>query len=104
MKQLRLAPLAAFAFAVSVMPAHAQTITGGGTGSATTFINNIANLATGTLGQSLSILAVAIVGISFAFGAASFRALGAVVMGVVIIFSAAWMVGQITGNGGGAGF
>jgi type IV secretory pathway VirB2 component (pilin) len=102
-QKVRFAPLALAAFAVSAMPAHAQSITGGGTGSATTFINNIANLATGTLGQALSILALAIAGISFAFGAASFRTLGGVIMGVVIIFSAAWMVGQITGGSAGAG-
>lgn len=104
MKLVHNLPLALAASALSALPAQAQVITGGGTGAATTFINNIANLVTGPLGQALSILALAIAGITFMYGSSSFRVLGGVIMGIVIVFSAAWGVGQITGGGGGAGF
>jgi type IV secretory pathway VirB2 component (pilin) len=81
--------------------AFAQTLTGGGTGSLTTFLTNIVNLLTGTLGQSIAVIAVAAVGISWALGQASPRfALGTVV-GVAILFSSAWIVGQISGTGTG---
>jgi type IV secretory pathway VirB2 component (pilin) len=80
--------------------ASAQTVTAGGTGSLTTFLTNIVNLLTGTLGQSIAVIAVAGVGIAWALGQASPRfALGTVV-GVAIVFSSAWIVGQISGNGG----
>jgi type IV secretory pathway VirB2 component (pilin) len=73
----------------------------GGTGSLTTFLTNVVNLLTGTLGQSIAVIAVAGVGIAWALGQASPRfALGTVV-GVAILFSSAWIVGQISGNGGG---
>jgi type IV secretory pathway VirB2 component (pilin) len=67
----------------------------------TTFLTNVVNLLTGTLGQSIAVIAVAGVGIAWALGQASPRfALGTVV-GVAILFSSAWIVGQISGNGGG---
>jgi type IV secretory pathway VirB2 component (pilin) len=73
----------------------------GGTGNLTTFLTNVVNLLTGTLGQSIAVIAVASVGIAWALGQASPRfALGTVV-GVAILFSSAWIVGQISGNGGG---
>jgi type IV secretion system protein VirB2 len=79
--------------------AFAQT--GGGTGSLTTFLTNVVNLLTGALGQAIAVIAVAGVGIAWALGQASPRfALGTVV-GVAILFSAAWIVGQIDGNGTG---
>lgn len=96
MKQLRLAPLAAFAFAVSVMPAHAQSAGGGG--SITTFISNISNLITGTLGTALAILAVAFLGLTMLFGTFDRRHGFTMVIGIIVLFSAAWVVGQITGN------
>lgn len=80
--------------------ALAQNVSGGGTGSLTTFLTNIVNLLTGPLGQSIAVIAVAAVGIAWALGQASPRfALGTVV-GVAILFSSAWIVGQISGTGG----
>ena len=43
-------------------------------------------------------IAVAISGIGTMFGAMSFRTLGGVVLGCAIVFSAAWIVSQITGG------
>lgn len=82
-------------------PAHAQT----SGGSLTTFVNNIANLLTGTLGQALAVVAVALIGLSMAFGGFDMRRGGMSILGIAIIFAAAWIVSQITGaGGGGAGF
>lgn len=83
----------------AAQPAAAQTA--GGTGSLTSFLQNVGNLLTGTTGQALAIIAVALSGIGAMFGALSARAFGGVVLGCAIVFSAAWIVGQITGNGTG---
>ena len=85
------------ALVLSMHPASAQTA--GGTGSFVTFMTNVVNLITGTAGQALAIIAVALCGIGAMFGALSTRQLGAVLVGVALIFSAAWIVGQITGAG-----
>lgn len=77
-------------------PAAAQTA--GGTGSLTTFLQNVANLITGTAGQVIAVIAVALTGMGAMFGAVSARNFGFVVLGCAIIFSAAWIVGQITGG------
>ena len=81
---------------VSAEPAAAQGA--GGSGNLTTFLQNVANLITGTAGQVLAVIAVAIAGIGTMFGAMSFRTLGSVVLGCAIVFSDAWIVGQITGG------
>lgn len=78
-------------------PAVAQT-TGGG-GNFTTFLQNIANIITGTAGQVLAVIAVAIGGIGMMFGAMSISTLGRIILGCAIVFSAAWIVGQLTGGG-----
>ena len=92
--------LASIALGVSA-PAHAQGVNGGG--SLTTFINNVANILTGTLGQALAVVAVALIGVGMMFGAFDARRGGMSFLGIAIIFSAAWVVSQITGAGGGVG-
>jgi len=72
----------------------------GGAGSLTTFVNNIANLLTGTLGQAIAVVAIAIIGLSMAFGGFDMRRGGMSILGIAIIFSAAWIVQQITGSSG----
>ena len=85
--------VAAALLMLSMHPAAAQTA--GGAGSLNSFLTNIANLVTGTTGQ---VIAVALTGIGAMFGAFSVRAFGGVVLGCAIVFSAAWIVGQITGG------
>ena len=93
-------PAVAFGvFLLSVHPAFAQAT--GGTGSLVTFLNNVVNLITGTVGQALAIIACALAGVGAMYGALSYRAFGGVVLGCAIVFSAAWIVGQITGGGAG---
>ena len=71
-----------------------------GGGSLTTFINNVANILTGTLGQALAVVAVALIGVGMMFGAFDARRGGMSFLGIAIIFSAAWVVSQITGGTG----
>ena len=88
----------AAALLLSVHPAMAQG-TGGGTGSLDSFLTNVVNMITGPTGQAIAIIAVAVCGLGAMFGALSARAFGGVVLGCAIVFSAAWIVGKITGTG-----
>ena len=76
-------------------PAFAQSV--GGTGDITTFLQNIVNLITGTVGRLIAVLAICVVGIGALMGALSMRAAAGVVLGVILIFSSAWIVDQIVG-------
>lgn len=80
-------------------PALAQAIggAGGGTGDITTFLQNLVNLITGTAGKLIAVLAICFVGIGALMGALSLRAAGGVIFGVMLIFSASWIVTQIVG-------
>lgn len=89
----------AFAVAAGVLllanPAWAQA---GGAGNITTFLQNIVNIITGTAGKLIAVIAIAVVGIAWMLGAASARAAGGVVLGVMLVFSASWLVDQIVGG------
>ena len=92
----KLAPAVFFtALALSMSPAQAQAA--GGTGSLDSFLNNVVNMITGSTGQAIAIIAVALCGLGAMFGALSARAFGGVVLGCAIVFSAAWVVQKITG-------
>ena len=88
--------VAAALLVLSMHPAAAQSA--GGAGSLNSFLTNIANLVTGQTGQIIAVIAVALTGVGAMFGAFSVRAFGGVVLGCAIVFSAAWIVGQITGG------
>ncbi len=89
----------AFAAAAAVLlaadPAWAQ---GAGAGNITTFLQNIVNIITGTAGKLIAVIAIALVGIAWMFGAASARTAGGVIVGVILVFSASWIVDQIVGT------
>ncbi len=98
-KTNRLVPaVAATMVLLSLHPASAQAAAGG-TGSLDTFLTNIVTLITGTTGTAIAIIAVAVCGLGVMFGSMSPRTLGGVVLGVAMIFSAAWIVGKINGSG-----
>lgn len=88
--------LAAALLLLSLHPAAADTA--GGTGSLNTFLTNVMNLITGTTGQIIAVIAIALSGVGAMLGAFSIRAFGGVVLGCAIVFSAAWIVSQITGS------
>jgi type IV secretory pathway VirB2 component (pilin) len=77
-------------------------MTGSGA-SLLTFFNNIANLITGQVGQAVAILAIAYYGYTMMFGGHDRRHGFACIMGIMFVFGAAWIVGQITGNSTGIG-
>lgn len=90
--------LAGGAVLLAADPALAQAVGGGG--SLETFLSNIVNIITGRVGQLIAVIAIAISGVAWMMGAASPRAFFGTVAGVAIVFSAAWIVQQITGGGG----
>jgi type IV secretory pathway VirB2 component (pilin) len=91
-----LVAIASLALLLMADPACAQA-TGGG-GDITTFLQNIVNIITGTAGKLIAVLAICFVGIGALMGALSLRAAGGVILGVMLIFSASWIVNQITGG------
>lgn len=95
-RQVTLVAIAALALLLMADPACAQA-TGGG-GDITTFLQNIVNIITGTAGKLIAVLAICFVGIGALMGALSLRAAGGVILGVMLIFSASWIVNQITGG------
>lgn len=95
-RQVTFVAIAALALLLMADPACAQA-TGGG-GDITTFLQNIVNIITGTAGKLIAVLAICFVGIGALMGALSLRAAGGVILGVMLIFSASWIVNQITGG------
>ena len=84
------------AFAVlSAEPAFAQSV-GGNVGS---FIQNIIDLLNSNVIRGLAIIAIIITGIAWMFGHLDMRRAGTVVVGIIVIFSAAGIVDLITGGG-----
>ncbi|MBX4899649.1 MULTISPECIES: pilin major subunit VirB2 [Rhizobium] len=63
-------------------------------------VQNICNFILGGFGQSLAILGIIAIGVSWMFGRASLALVAGVVGGIVIMFGAAFLGGMITGGGG----
>jgi type IV secretion system protein VirB2 len=83
-------------------PALAQAA-GGATGNIGTFIQNIINLLNNNVIRGLAVVAIIITGLAWMFGHIDLRRAGTVVVGIIVVFSAATIVDLITGGGGGAG-
>lgn len=62
------------------------------------FLQNIVDLLTGNIARLIAIIAVVLLGFSVMFGLLDIRRAGVVILGIVVVFSAAWVVGQITGG------
>jgi type IV secretory pathway VirB2 component (pilin) len=91
-----LAALAAgLAVTLAAAPAFAQAAGGGG--DLTTFLQNVVNILTGTAGKLIAVIAICILGIGAVMGALSLRTAGGVLLGIMLIFSSAWIVTQIVG-------
>jgi type IV secretion system protein VirB2 len=86
--------------ALAASPALAQT-TGAG-GNIGTFIQNIIGILTNNVVRGLAIIAVIVTGIATMFGHLDLRRAGTVILGIIVIFSAAAIVDQVVGSGGGA--
>lgn len=96
----RLAPgLGAIAFGLAIAnPAFAQSSgVGGNVGG---FIQNIIELLNSNVIRGLAVIAIIITGIAWMFGHLDMRRAGTVVIGIIVIFSAAAIVDMIVGGGG----
>jgi type IV secretion system protein VirB2 len=79
-------------------PAFAQA-TGVG-GNIGTFIQNIIDLLNSDVIRGLAVIAVIVTGVAWMFGHLDLRRAGTVVVGIIVIFSAAGIVDLIVGGGG----
>ena len=88
-------------WAVVVFPelAHAQTVTGGASPAA--MINNICTFILGPFGQSLAVLGISAIGLSWMFGRVSLGLIAGVIGGIVIMFGASYLGSTLTGGAGG---
>jgi len=84
--------------AVLVFPAlaNAQTMTGGA--SPATMINNICTFILGAFGQSLAVLGIIAIGLSWMFGRVSLGLIAGVIGGIVIMFGASYLGSTLTGG------
>ena len=76
---------------MSVQPALAQANVEG-------LLQNVVDMLTGNTARLLAILAVVIVGILWMFGLFDLRRAAIVILGIVVVFGAAEIVGLITGG------
>lgn len=79
--------------------AHAQGVGGGA--SPATMINNIATFILGPFGQSLAVLGIVAIGVSWMFGRASLGLIAGVIGGIIIMFGASFLGSTLTGGAGG---
>lgn len=98
-KVSELAGTATFLAVVPASQAYAQTT---GTDPAT-ILQNIATFILGSFGQSLAILGIVAIGLSWMFGRASLGLIAGVVGGIVIMFGASYLATTLIGTGGGQG-
>nr|WP_316629445.1 TrbC/VirB2 family protein [uncultured Brevundimonas sp.] len=80
-------------------PAFAQS--GGVGGNIGTFIQNIIDILNSSVIRGLAIIAIILTGIAWMFGHLDMKRAGTVVVGIIVIFSAAAIVDLITGGSGG---
>jgi type IV secretion system protein VirB2 len=76
--------------------ANAQTVTGGA--SPATMINNICTFILGAFGQSLAVLGIIAIGLSWMFGRVSLGLIAGVIGGIVIMFGASYLGSTLTGG------
>ncbi len=79
--------------------AQAQTVTGGA--SPATMINNICTFILGPFGQSLAVLGIIALGLSWMFGRVSLGLIAGVIGGIIIMFGASYLGSTLTGGSGG---
>lgn len=88
--------LAVAAMVVFPALAHAQTVSGGA--SPATMINNICTFILGPFGQSLAVLGIIAIGLSWMFGRVSLGLIAGVIGGIVIMFGASYLGSTLTGG------
>lgn len=66
----------------------------------TTFLQNLFDMLNSGIARLLAALAVAALGIGWFFGHIDLRRAGGVGLGIIVTFSALWIVDTLTGGGG----
>lgn len=79
--------------------AQAQTVTGGASPAA--MIGNLCTFILGPFGQSLAVLGIIAIGLSWIFGRVSLGLIAGVIGGIVIMFGASYLGSTLTGGAGG---
>jgi type IV secretory pathway VirB2 component (pilin) len=79
-------------------PALAQSSSSGGATDFTAFLQNVVNLLTGTAGKLIAVIIVSVLGIMTATGRMAMHTFFLVLLGIGMLFSAQWIVNQITGG------
>jgi type IV secretory pathway VirB2 component (pilin) len=87
--------------AIMAFPAIAEAQTVGGGASPATMINNICTFILGPFGQSLAVLGIIAIGLSWMFGRVSLGLIAGVIGGIVIMFGASYLGSTLTGGTGG---
>jgi type IV secretory pathway VirB2 component (pilin) len=90
--------LAGLMVAVAATPALAQT--SGAGGSLTSFLQNVVNLMNSGAIRLLAVIAVIMTAAVWLLGHLDLRRMAAVILGIVVMFSAAGIVDLITGGSG----
>ncbi|MBW8910816.1 MAG: TrbC/VirB2 family protein [Sphingomonas sp.] len=92
---VRIAAFAALALIVLTTP---DAVLAQGTDGITSMAQNILDWLQGSFAKTVATIAVIIVGFMFFTGRASMQLFVTVVIGIFIVFSAGWIVDQITGG------
>jgi type IV secretion system protein VirB2 len=90
------AAIVLFATLVCSATADAQAFTGGV--QAATMLNNICTFILGPFGQSLAVLGIIAIGMSWMFGRASLGLVAGVIGGIIIMFAAGYIGTTLTGG------
>ena len=90
--------LTAVALGLMATPALAQT-TGATGGNIGTFIQNIISILNSNVIRGLAVIAIIVTGIAWMFGHLDLRRAGSVIVGIIVIFSAAGLVDLMVGGG-----
>lgn len=92
--------LAALSVCAAASPALAQTAGASG-GDIGTFIQNIISILNSNVIRGLAVISIIVTGIAWMFGHLDLRRAGSVIVGIIVIFSAASLVDLMVGGGSG---
>ncbi|HEX5263743.1 MAG TPA: TrbC/VirB2 family protein [Phenylobacterium sp.] len=91
---------ATLALCAAATPALAQT-TGAAGGNIGTLIQNVISILNSNVIRGLAVIAIIVTGIAWMFGHLDLRRAGAVIVGIIVIFSAAGLVDLMVGGASG---
>ncbi len=92
--------LATVVLCAAATPAFAQA-TGATGGNIGTFIQNIISILNSNVIRGLAVIAIIVTGIAWMFGHLDLRRAGSVIIGIIVIFSAAGLVDLMVGGSSG---